>query len=506
MLLLFGSLVQAGSPSELRTEQITERVRKLADISPINYVVAQGQEHRYGYMYTPGTGISSKPFEENKYFRMTAGKDPGLSDVASRSSEKITMTAEDIMGIKIQIGDGKVVKFGSEEFFESTANRFVQSFVHNPGTEGGFVLPETINVIFNPKGLSQGSYEDLANQVIGAQVRRFETTKGLPNVPSKIKQDFDAIAGRIFGKSYDEASQDLARAGLSFGQVFAEDTTLATRAAMLTEAGMGDQADELARYVSSVATEIKDDGIAAFKYMGEAAEDIRAVQRMSGNEALIQGNDELTRDIVSRATSVVTVEDEGRRVAVGMTMSPFSSETATKHTQVAMGAVEASIPEKASVEIAEAARAFDVDALTKLEEAIPLVDNITEGVGVRVAEESAGRVGQPVADAAIKAGRQFVKNYKTGIYLAGLAAATAVIGKKALDKREENQLYDRTMDTMPAESGDRPYGIQDAMFARKTASRRKDPLVTAGVVGNLDRNKVGHTSMGPDKNNHLFGG
>ena len=37
-------------------------------------------------------------------------------------------------------------------------------------------------------------------------------------------------------------------------------------------------------------------------------------------------------------------------------------------------------------------------------------------------------------------------------------------------------------------------------------SARRDPLVTAGVVGNLDRNKIGHTGMGPNKYNHLYGG
>ena len=36
-------------------------------------------------------------------------------------------------------------------------------------------------------------------------------------------------------------------------------------------------------------------------------------------------------------------------------------------------------------------------------------------------------------------------------------------------------------------------------------SRRKDPLFTAGVVGNLDRQKIGHTSMGSNKNSNLFG-
>jgi hypothetical protein len=44
----------------------------------------------------------------------------------------------------------------------------------------------------------------------------------------------------------------------------------------------------------------------------------------------------------------------------------------------------------------------------------------------------------------------------------------------------------------------------DQAMARQTSSRR-DPLVTAGVVGNLDRNKIGHTQMGANKYNHLYG-
>jgi hypothetical protein len=31
-------------------------------------------------------------------------------------------------------------------------------------------------------------------------------------------------------------------------------------------------------------------------------------------------------------------------------------------------------------------------------------------------------------------------------------------------------------------------------------------LATAGVVGNLDRRRTGHTQMGPRKYDHLFGG
>jgi hypothetical protein len=450
-------------------------------------------------------GFDERLFEENKYFRMTAGKDPGLSETAQKSSEKITMVADDIMDLSIQIGEGKTVQFGSSEFFESSANRFIQSFVHTPATEGGFTLPETINVIFNPRDLSQSSYEDLANQVIGAQVRRYNQTSSMPHVPTRIKEDFDAISGRLFGKSYEQASKDLVEAGTSMEKVFAKGLGLAERQEILRAAGMRPEAEQLGRYVESVAVEIKEDGIASFKYMGEAAEDIRTVQKLSGNEALIMGNDDLTRNIVSRGTQIITAEatEGGRQTAIGMIMSPYSNEVAANHAAVAAGAVEASSPEEIRAAVSAAARETDIDALTKLEEAIPLASVVptTETVG-----SDTVRTATPVADEALQAGRQFFKKNKTGIYLAGLAVAAAVIGKKAADRKNESDLYDSTMGVMPVESGQRPYGIQDAMFSTKTVSRRRDPLTTAGVVGNLDRNKINHTSMGSDKNNHLFGG
>ena len=42
------------------------------------------------------------------------------------------------------------------------------------------------------------------------------------------------------------------------------------------------------------------------------------------------------------------------------------------------------------------------------------------------------------------------------------------------------------------------------LFSQRDKSE-KDPLFTAGIVGNLDRQKIGHTSMGSNKNSHLFG-
>jgi hypothetical protein len=93
---------------------------------------------------------------------------------------------------------------------------------------------------------------------------------------------------------------------------------------------------------------------------------------------------------------------------------------------------------------------------------------------------------------------------KTNIRNAGLGLIAAGIGYYGYRRYKENQMYDETLEQQPIE-----YGGQRRSSPRLTqsdmASFRRDPLVTAGVVGNLDRNKIGHTQMGPNKYNHLYG-
>jgi hypothetical protein len=98
----------------------------------------------------------------------------------------------------------------------------------------------------------------------------------------------------------------------------------------------------------------------------------------------------------------------------------------------------------------------------------------------------------------------FVKNKKS-IGLAGLGLAAAGIGYYMYNNRREEKNIQETMAYMPTEpASNRTFRqIQPPAMPQST---RRDPLVTAGVVGNLDRNKVGHTKMGPNKNNHLYGG
>jgi len=93
----------------------------------------------------------------------------------------------------------------------------------------------------------------------------------------------------------------------------------------------------------------------------------------------------------------------------------------------------------------------------------------------------------------------------------GIAAVGAISAGYYLGRRtQEQNLYDETMGQQPTETNIGPMGIADfnrldQELAAQFSSRR-DPLVTAGVVGNLDRNKISHTRMGPDKYNHLYGG
>jgi hypothetical protein len=93
---------------------------------------------------------------------------------------------------------------------------------------------------------------------------------------------------------------------------------------------------------------------------------------------------------------------------------------------------------------------------------------------------------------------------KKNIRNIGIGLVAAGVGYYTYSKYKENQVYDETIESQPIESGGR--NRQSPRLSQSDLSSfRRDPLVTAGVVGNLDRNKIGHTNMGPNKYNHLYG-
>lgn len=93
---------------------------------------------------------------------------------------------------------------------------------------------------------------------------------------------------------------------------------------------------------------------------------------------------------------------------------------------------------------------------------------------------------------------------KVGIGL--LAVGTLGLGYYITKKRREKKLYDETIKSQPTERAEYVQSTNDTLSqSLALKSTRRDPLVTAGVVGNLDRNKIGHTAMGPNKYDHLYG-
>jgi hypothetical protein len=102
-----------------------------------------------------------------------------------------------------------------------------------------------------------------------------------------------------------------------------------------------------------------------------------------------------------------------------------------------------------------------------------------------------------------------MKEIKPNIYTGVAAVAALSAGYYIAKRKKQNDLYDEVMESQPAESVRGPMSIRDFndMDQRMASfsSSRRDPLVTAGVVGNLDRNKVSHYKMGPNKYDHLYG-
>ena len=102
-----------------------------------------------------------------------------------------------------------------------------------------------------------------------------------------------------------------------------------------------------------------------------------------------------------------------------------------------------------------------------------------------------------------------VENYNkfkgpVGIAALGLTALAAgyYIGKR---KKETNS-YDETLEQQPTESFRQNTSSNYGSSVTSFNSAKRNPLATAGVVGNLDNRKIGHTQMGNNKYNHLYGG
>jgi len=178
----------------------------------------------------------------------------------------------------------------------------------------------------------------------------------------------------------------------------------------------------------------------------------------------------------------------------GAILSPFErSDLAADATGAARDALE----------VATENASRDTQAVTVANTLSDLVDE--RGIASDVDQEMKSlRIGRSFNDRFGSTLRAYQK-YKKPVGI-GLAALTALgVGYYGYRKIKKRQEYDETMEEQPTMPAMAPR--QDLMMEESSMSpysRIEDPLSTAGVVGNLDRRKINHTAMGPNKYDYLF--
>lgn len=190
----------------------------------------------------------------------------------------------------------------------------------------------------------------------------------------------------------------------------------------------------------------------------------------------------------NRTARVINIGEEGA------ILSPFErSDLATDATGAARDALD----------VATENATRDSQAVTV---ANALSDAIDErGIASNIREEmDTLKIGRSFNDRFGSTLRAYQK-YKKPIAI-GVAALTALgVGYYGYSKIKKRQQYDETMEEQPSMPARAPR--QDLLTEESSMSpysRIQDPLLTAGVVGNLDRRKINHTAMGPNKYDYLF--
>lgn len=144
--------------------------------------------------------------------------------------------------------------------------------------------------------------------------------------------------------------------------------------------------------------------------------------------------------------------------------------------------------------IQTAAKTAVQDLLPRLEESFTEGSDLTK---IATRSRKAAISGREISDIV-----RIYEELKPKLGMAALGVGALGIGYYMYKKTQENNLYSETMESQPYEVGS-SYRQQDYS---EFGSSRLDTLSTAGVVGGLDRGKIGHNRMGNNKYSHLYGG
>lgn len=211
-----------------------------------------------------------------------------------------------------------------------------------------------------------------------------------------------------------------------------------------------------------------------------------------------------------RRSGIDVVDNEIRMLDLNMRLAFYDKKTGT----MVMSAISSDVADKATGRTSAIAQEEAERALQKTREVVEIFnDSAKRRQAQRIVQDAKSST---FLDRAVDLSKQISKDYftpmtdvykqyKKPIGFATLGLAAASVGYYTYKKYKEQKMYEQTMAPMPTES--RSQGSRrPSQPTPMTQGGRRDPLVTAGIVGNLDRNKIGHTSMGPNKYSHLYGG
>lgn len=174
-------------------------------------------------------------------------------------------------------------------------------------------------------------------------------------------------------------------------------------------------------------------------------------------------------------------------------LSPFEN---TETPGLAMGLDSAQIASRSAAQDKQA-----VGIANQLSDVVDESKTLRSGI---TSELGSLKVGTNFADRTRNV-RQMYSKYKKPVGIGLAAAAIVGTGYYMYNKaQKETNPYDEVMDQQETMPGRAPRtDIYDPVPVQ-AYSQINDPLATAGVVGNLDRSKIGHTKMGPNKYDYLY--
>jgi len=259
------------------------------------------------------------------------------------------------------------------------------------------------------------------------------------------------------------------------------------------------QLNRMGMHFDSIIKTGMSDGRTRDQVLGEVTEMLAEHMQQNGIVYGFQGGEEATRTISNLARAGFELENE-RRVTQVAGHLDFIGDTIRVGASVDAKAM--AISEMAIGGISEPTmKAANRDAIPHLNRMAEKINEL--GIG--------GRARQKMTRAKMGGEASSVLSFFVGHKPQVYGTAGAIVGAGAayyMYKRyKSNQIYNETMDQQPEENYSPAKMMSDTSSSNiSSSSFRSDSLSTAGVVGELNRNKINHYRMGPNKNAHLFGG